>query len=44
MESLEKVVEVAGVGRDIIVHAWKRDRSWFEDGELRGLFRPKARG
>lgn len=35
----EKVEEVAGVGRDLIVHAWKRDRVWFEAGKLRVLFR-----
>ncbi|KAF6829609.1 hypothetical protein CMUS01_08097 [Colletotrichum musicola] len=35
----EKVEEVAGVGRDIIVHAWKRDRAWFDEGDLRALFK-----
>ncbi|KAF6822940.1 hypothetical protein CPLU01_11693 [Colletotrichum plurivorum] len=34
----EKVEEVAGVGKDIIVHAWERDRAWFEEGDLRVLF------
>lgn len=33
-----QVEEVACVGRDIIVHAWKRDRSWFEKGVLACLF------
>lgn len=41
--SKEKVGEVAGVGRDIIVHAWKRNRAWFEQGELGRLFKPMAR-
>ncbi|KAJ4269839.1 hypothetical protein NW762_001508 [Fusarium torreyae] len=35
-EQLEKVV---GVGRDIIVHAWKKDRAWFEKGDLTCLFK-----
>jgi hypothetical protein len=34
----EKVKEVAGVGRDIVVHAWKRDRTWFERSDLAYLF------
>ena len=31
--------EVVGVGRDVIVHAWKRDRAWFEKGDLAYLFK-----
>lgn len=35
----QKQVEfVAGIGRDIIVHAWQKDRSWFEGGDLACLF------
>jgi hypothetical protein len=29
---------VAGLGRDIIVKAWNRDREWFEKSELACLF------
>lgn len=39
----EKVEEVASVGRDIVVHAWKRDRAWFEEGDLQVLFRREDR-
>ncbi|EWY99917.1 hypothetical protein FOYG_03844 [Fusarium oxysporum NRRL 32931] len=35
-ENYERVV---AVGRDIIVHAWKKDREWFEEGDLACLFR-----
>ena len=35
----DQIEEVARVGRDIIIHAWKKDRSWFEKGNLAGLFR-----
>ncbi|KAF5011455.1 hypothetical protein FDECE_2444 [Fusarium decemcellulare] len=38
----EQVEKVACVGRDIIVHAWKKDHSWFEKSELACLFRPVA--
>ncbi|KAF4441560.1 hypothetical protein FALBO_17319, partial [Fusarium albosuccineum] len=38
----EQVEKVACIGRDIIVHAWKKDRSWFEKGELACLFREVA--
>ncbi|ETN45458.1 uncharacterized protein HMPREF1541_09290 [Cyphellophora europaea CBS 101466] len=34
----DQVEEVVRHGRDIVVHAWKKDRSWFEKGELRCLF------
>lgn len=38
----EQVREVARRGRDIISHAWRKDRAWFEKegggGELAGLF------
>ncbi|CZR48705.1 uncharacterized protein FPRO_03974 [Fusarium proliferatum ET1] len=37
-ENFEGVVKV---GRDIIVHAWKKDREWFETGVLVSLFRSK---
>jgi hypothetical protein len=35
-ENYERVV---AVGKDIIVHAWKKDREWFQEGDLAGLFR-----
>ncbi|KAI1457119.1 kinase-like domain-containing protein [Annulohypoxylon moriforme] len=34
----EQVENCACVGRDIIVHAWKKDRRWFEEGDLACLF------
>ena len=36
----EQVEEVARVGRNIIVNAWKQDRSWFEKSDLVCLFNP----
>ena len=35
----QRVEDVACVGRDIIVHAWEKDRDWFEKSELACLFR-----
>lgn len=35
----EQFEEAARVGRDIIVHAWKKDRSWFEQGDFASLFK-----
>ncbi|KAK8034791.1 hypothetical protein PG993_009786 [Apiospora rasikravindrae] len=40
--SPEQVREVARTGRDIICHAWRKDRAWFEEGgkdELVCLFK-----
>ncbi|KAK3900275.1 kinase-like domain-containing protein [Staphylotrichum tortipilum] len=37
--SSEQVEQVVGVGRDIILHAWAKDRAWFEAGVLGCLFR-----
>ena len=34
----EKAKEVVRVGRDIIVHAWKKDRAWFEQSDLGYMF------
>ncbi|KAI2626636.1 kinase-like domain-containing protein [Hypoxylon sp. NC1633] len=34
----EQVENCARMGRDIIVHAWKKDRRWFEEGDLACLF------
>jgi hypothetical protein len=34
----EKIEELIGIGRDIAVHAWNRDRAWFQDSELACLF------
>ncbi|KAI0911964.1 kinase-like domain-containing protein [Ustulina deusta] len=34
----EQVEMVARTGRDIIVHAWHKDREWFQGGDLACLF------
>jgi hypothetical protein len=34
----EEAEHVVRIGRDIIVHAWKKDRAWFENSELKCLF------
>ncbi|OTA81773.1 hypothetical protein M434DRAFT_401239 [Hypoxylon sp. CO27-5] len=34
----EQVENCARTGKEIIVHAWKRDRDWFEQGDLACLF------
>ncbi|KAK7953591.1 hypothetical protein PG996_014483 [Apiospora saccharicola] len=34
----EQVQEIARTGRDIICRAWRKDRAWFESGELACLF------
>ena len=34
----EQVEDVVRAGRDIIVHAWKKDRAWFEESGLGCLF------
>lgn len=39
MGTPERISEVARLGRDIIVHAWEKDRAWFEAGDLACLFR-----
>lgn len=35
----EAVERVCKAGRDIITHAWAKDRAWFEDHDLSALFR-----
>ncbi|KAI1500510.1 kinase-like domain-containing protein [Biscogniauxia marginata] len=35
----EQVEMVARTGKEIIVHAWRKDREWFETGDLKCLFR-----
>ncbi|KAK5631913.1 hypothetical protein RRF57_007627 [Xylaria bambusicola] len=35
----EQIEMVARTGRDIIVHAWRKDRAWFQQGDLSCLFR-----
>ncbi|KAJ5782225.1 hypothetical protein N7457_003999, partial [Penicillium paradoxum] len=37
--SQQKIEEVVKVGRDLIVHGWKKERTWFEGDTLRCLFR-----
>ncbi|KAI1267329.1 kinase-like domain-containing protein [Xylariaceae sp. FL1019] len=34
----EQVEMVARIGRDIIIHAWQKDSTWFNSGELACLF------
>ena len=34
-DQLEKAAEA---GKEIIVHAWNKDRAWFEKGELASIF------
>ncbi|KAF5642236.1 phosphotransferase enzyme family [Fusarium tjaetaba] len=34
----ENYARVVEVGRDIIVHAWEKDRDWFQKGDLACLF------
>ncbi|KAI2639595.1 kinase-like domain-containing protein [Hypomontagnella submonticulosa] len=34
----EQVENCARLGKDIIIHAWEKDRSWFEGGDLACLF------
>jgi len=34
----DQVEMVARTGRDIIIHAWRKDRKWFEGGDLACLF------
>ncbi|KAI0841746.1 kinase-like domain-containing protein [Hypoxylon sp. FL0890] len=34
----EQVENCARTGREIIVHAWEKDRRWFEEGDLACLF------
>jgi hypothetical protein len=34
----QQLEEVVRVGRDIVLHAWHKDRTWFEQGELACLF------
>ncbi|KAI0016956.1 kinase-like domain-containing protein [Xylariomycetidae sp. FL0641] len=34
----EQIEKSIGIGKDIIVHAWRKDKAWFEGGELACLF------
>ncbi|KAI1801629.1 kinase-like domain-containing protein [Daldinia bambusicola] len=36
--SMEQVEECGRLGRDIIIHAWEKDRRWFEESDLACLF------
>ncbi len=38
--SREQVLEVLKVGCAIVMHAWDKDRAWFEAGDLACLFGP----
>ncbi len=33
-----QVQQVVGIGKELIVRAWRRDRAWFEAGDLACLF------
>ena len=35
----EQLADLVCAGRDILVHAWKEDRSWFRKGKVACLFR-----
>ena len=39
--SEEQVKQVVGVGKDIVLNAWRHDRAWFESGDLACLFGSK---
>jgi hypothetical protein len=34
----EQILEVVTKGRDLIVHAWQKDKAWFMDSDLACLF------
>ncbi|KAI1078469.1 kinase-like domain-containing protein [Whalleya microplaca] len=34
----EQIKDVARIGKETVVHAWQKDRSWFEGGDLACLF------
>ncbi|KGO70485.1 Aminoglycoside phosphotransferase [Penicillium italicum] len=34
----KQIEEVVKLGRDLIVHAWRKDKAWFAEGTLRCLF------
>lgn len=36
--SPEQIERVLALGRDIILHAWRKDRTWFERSELACIF------
>lgn len=38
MGPFEEMGDVVRIGRDIVVHAWNKDRAWFEKGDLACLF------
>lgn len=35
----KQIEEVVKVGRDLIVHGWKKDKDWFAEGSLSCLFK-----
>lgn len=39
----EQIEHVARTGRDIILRAWQKDRSWFEDHDLAPLFKTDSK-
>lgn len=34
----EQVRQVVGMGKEVVLRAWRRDRAWFEAGDLACLF------
>lgn len=42
--SPEEIGKAMLIGKNIIVHAWEKDRSWFEKGDLACLFQQAGKG
>jgi len=34
----EKIEEAVRTGKDVVVNAWKKNRAWFDNGDLECLF------
>lgn len=42
MGTMDELEVVARAGRNILLNAYRKDRKWFEDGDLACLFDPVA--